>query len=289
MSGWVSLRDWFAGNGRYTNLVHCMGHDTFWIVVTVTLDFAVAAGYLLIALHWWKNQRYLADSPAKHALGNMRNIFLFCGICGYLFIPVKMVWPAWRLYDIVMLALGYYTWRYAVRARGVKVVYNELGHSARLKQDLEESREQSRRKSFFLNAVSHDLRTPLTVLSAVREMKANAKAAAELLDGLLDYARLESGADTPSVAPLDLSRLVNDVVAASTAAASRKGICLRTSVPAGLVVQSDRQRVERVLTNLVTNAVKFTDQGGVRVEADRDANSVRIHVIDTGIGIVPEH
>src|SRR4051794_5373409 len=230
MSGWASLRDWFAGNGRYTNLVHCMGHDTFWIVVTVALDFAVAAGYLLIALHWRKNQRYLDDSPAKHALGNMRNIFLFCGICGYLFIPVKMVWPAWRLYDIVMLALGYYTWRYAVRARGLKVVYNELGHSARLKQDLEESREQSRRKSFFLNAVSHDLRPPLnglllqgtlaevgvatnnseTVLSAVREMKANAKAAAELLDGLLDYARLESGADTPSVAAGDPSPLLQD-------------------------------------------------------------------------------
>ena len=76
-----------------------------------------------------------------------------------------------------------------------------------------------------------------TVLSAVREMTANAKAAAELLDGLLDYARLESGADTPSVAPLDLSRLVSDIVAASTAAASRKGICLRSSVPAGLVVR----------------------------------------------------
>ena len=128
MSGWASLRDWFAGNGRYTNLVHCMGHDTFWIVVTVALDFAVAAGYLLIALHWRKNQRYLADSPAKHALGNMRNIFLFCGICGYLFIPVKMVWPAWRLYDLFMVALVYTTWRYAWNAKDLKVVMQQIGY-----------------------------------------------------------------------------------------------------------------------------------------------------------------
>jgi hypothetical protein len=112
------------------DLVHCMGHDRWWIAITVALDLAVAGGYALIALHWWKNQRGLPDSPAKRALGTMWNIFLFCGTCGYLFIPIKMVWPAWRLYDLVMVVLGYYTWRYALGARDLKVVYNELGRSA---------------------------------------------------------------------------------------------------------------------------------------------------------------
>src|SRR4051794_23970851 len=218
MSGLETVRDWFAGNGRYMNLTHCMDHDYLWIAITVGLDLAVAGGYVLIALHWWRNQRHLPASPAKTALGNLRNIFLFCGICGYVFIPVKMVWPAWRLYDVVMLALAYYTWRYALGARELKVVYTELKRSTQLAHDLEQSREESRRKSFFLNAVSHDLRTPLnglllqgnlaehgiaagdteTVRAAVHEMQAGAKAAADLLDGLLEFARLEAAAERPA-------------------------------------------------------------------------------------------
>src|SRR4051812_25701462 len=123
------LLDWFAGNGRYQTLRHCMGNDTLWIVVTVLLDLAVAAGYVLIALHWSRNERGLPDIPAKRALANMRNIFAFCGICGYLFIPIKMFWPAWRLYDLFMVALVWFTWKYALDARRLKVVYNEIGRS----------------------------------------------------------------------------------------------------------------------------------------------------------------
>ena len=310
MSGFGTVCDWFAGNGRYMDLTCCMGHDTFWIVVTVALDFAVAGGYLLIALHWWRNARGLAPSPAKRALANLRNIFLFCGVCGYVFIPVKMFWPAWRLYDMVMLVLAYYTWRYAWGARDLKVVYTELGRSRQLAHDLEASREESKRKSFFLNAVSHDLRTPLnglllqsnlaemgaatgdveTVRSATREIQRGAKAAADLLDGLLEYARLEGGAaDQVVTAPVDVGAVVGNVIAASSAAAEHKGLLLRTNVPVGLVVPAERQRLERILSNLVTNAVKFTDQGDVRVEVESDARRLRIHVIDTGIGVAPEH
>src|SRR5262245_1122478 len=156
------LFDWFAGNGAYMTLTHCMGHDYLWIWATVLLDLAVATGYGLIAYHWWVNQKHLPDgAPAKRALGNMRNIFLFCGICGYLFIPIKMVWPAWRLYDLFMAALVYFTWKYAWNARDLKVVYRELGRSSKLEADLAATREESQRKSFFLNALSHDLRTPL--------------------------------------------------------------------------------------------------------------------------------
>src|SRR5262245_19539486 len=128
MSAINDVLHWFSGSGRYHDLIHCMGRDTLWITITVILDLALAPGYGLIAFHWWKNQRLLpGGAPARRALGNMRNIFLFCGICGYIFIPVKMVWPAWRLYDFFMLVLAYFTWRYAWRARDLRVVYRELG------------------------------------------------------------------------------------------------------------------------------------------------------------------
>src|SRR5207247_378630 len=126
--------------------------------------FAVAAGYVVIAYHWWKNQKHLPPTPAKTALQTMRNIFVFCGICGYMFIPIKMVWPAWRLYDFFMAGLVYFTWKYAINAKNLKVIYNELGRSNQLAADLEKSRDESRRKSWFLNALSHDLRTPLNAL-----------------------------------------------------------------------------------------------------------------------------
>src|SRR5262245_5423746 len=115
--------DWFTGGAErpYMRLAGCMRHDVLWIGITLALDLAVASGYVLIAMHWWRNQKHLPDVPAKRALAHMRNIFLFCGICGYLFIPIKMFWPAWRLYDIFMGFLVYFTWRYALRARELKV------------------------------------------------------------------------------------------------------------------------------------------------------------------------
>src|SRR5687768_7384636 len=100
--------DWFSGGEhQYMTLYHCMSHDNLWVAITVGLDIAVAAGYVVISMHWWRNERTLPDIPAKRALRSIRNIFLFCGICGYIFIPIKMFWPAWRLYDIFMMLLVY--------------------------------------------------------------------------------------------------------------------------------------------------------------------------------------
>jgi hypothetical protein len=131
--GVTDLLNWFAGGPRgYMTLLHCMRHDTLWIAITVFLDLTVATGYCLIALHWWRNERDIPDSPAKQALGRMKNIFIFCGLCGYLFIPLKMFWPAWRLYDLFMTVLAYNTWRYAWSARELRVVYGELGRTTEL-------------------------------------------------------------------------------------------------------------------------------------------------------------
>jgi len=134
-----------------------MNHDTTWVIITVALDLAVALGYSLIALHWWRQQRGAQLSLAHRALGNMKNIFVFCGICGYIFIPIKMVWPAWRLYDLFLAVLAFYTWRYAWNARELKVIYDELTRSEELKRDVADLRTESLRKTFFLNSISHDL------------------------------------------------------------------------------------------------------------------------------------
>jgi signal transduction histidine kinase len=299
-----SLIRWFAGGSTpYMTLYHCMSHDVPWIVITIVLDLSVAAGYSVIAYHWWKNQRYLPASPAKRALRNMRNIFLFCGICGYLFIPIKMFWPAWRLYDLFLVVLTYSTWKYAWNARELKVVYSELGRSIALQTALVHSREESASKTRLLNALSHDLRTPLnslslhcgviehalaaddveTVRASLGQIRHTTQSAADMLTRMLECAHTEYDAVRPE--PIDLADLVRHKVEQHRPAAEAKGVTLRGGTPASLVIQSDKTKLVRVLDNLIDNAIKYTPKGSVRVEIEVEEPAVHVHVIDTGVGI----
>ena len=131
------LVNWFTGGShQYHDLFHCMSQDRIWIATTIILDLAVAGGYIVIAAQWGKQEKAVRPSPSKTALGRLKKIFIFCGLCGYIFIPVKMFWPAWRLYDIFLAVLVYYTWRYALGAADIKAIYRELQRSERLETEL---------------------------------------------------------------------------------------------------------------------------------------------------------
>jgi signal transduction histidine kinase len=312
MDGIDTAIRWFSGGDQqYHTLVHCMRFQWFWISVTVALDLAVAVGYVLIAFHWHKNERSLPPSPARQALVTMRNIFTFCGICGYLFIPIKLFWPAWRLYDLFMVGLVFYTWRYALNVKGLKVLYSAVGRSDQLQSELSAARDDAHRKGSFLNAVSHDLRTPLNglmlhaslaelhvaegdagraaVAESLTEIKAAARLTAELLDGLLEYARMDGAEDHVVPTEFALADLVADVMATHHHAASANGLDASAVIPPGLVVRTDRLKLERVLNNLVGNAVKYAPAGTVRVAAETAGSGLEIHVTDTGVGIASEH
>ena len=300
---------WFSG-GRpgYMDLRHCMNHDTFWILITVVLDLAVAVGYVLIALHWRLNERALADSPAKSALGMMKNIFIFCGLCGYLFIPVKMFWPAWRLYDGFLAVLVYLTWRYALGAKELRVVYNELGRSARLALDLEQTREESRKRGHFLNAVSHDLKTPLNRLNLQTELAEISMASddqdglreslAEILEctaettrflnRLLEIGQLEGRTEAVDWREFALADLLEALSEAHRPGASARGLTIESSARTDLTVESDPALFSRVLSNLIDNAIKFSGRGKILLLAEARSDGVAVHVTDEGEGIAPE-
>jgi signal transduction histidine kinase len=91
-----------------------------------------------------------------------------------------------------------------------------------------------------------------------------------------------------ALATVDLAAMLQGVVRLSLPAAEQKGLYLRAQAPTHLAMRTDRVKLERILNNLVSNAVKFTERGGVRVEVERAGAGVEIHVIDTGIGIAPE-
>jgi signal transduction histidine kinase len=300
------LYRWLAGGpDGYMNLVHCMNDDTFWISLTVLLDLAVAFGYVLIAHHWWQNEKALPKCQAKVALGQMKRIFLFCGTCGYLFIPIKMFWPAWRLYDFVMIGLVFFTWRYALNARQLRVVYHELGRSKQLAYELEESKAESKRKSFFLNAISHDLRTPLNGLmlqaelaemsasggdveslrDSLREIKACARTTADLLASFLELGRLDWSDDSSREIRFDLAELIAQLASAARPLADMKDVEIRAEPPSGIYLVTDRLKLERILQNLLGNGVKFTERGRVEVIVKPSGRDLTIEVSDTGVGI----
>jgi signal transduction histidine kinase len=304
----LELSHWFTGGeNQYMRLYGCMRHDNPWIALTVGLDLSIAIGYVIIALHWSRNARHLPDIPAKRVLANIRNIFIFCGLCGYLFIPIKMFWPGWRLYDFVLMLLSYSTWRYVFSAANLKVVYTELGRSNALAAELQRSQRESLGKSQFLNALSHDLRTPLNGLSlqasvaevaleqndmpalqqALVDMRASTRATAALLNSLLETARADWIDEQSRPVRFALAALLDELAKRAEAPAAAKGLSVQFASPGNIELQMDRTKLDRMLSNLISNAIKFTDAGSIKVRVERSATGVEIHVIDTGIGIAP--
>ena len=170
------------------------------------------------------------------------------------------------------------------------------------KKDMAERANQA--KSRFFAAASHDLRQPLHALSLfVAALKARthqpetqtlidnieaSTAAMELLfNALLDISRLDAGAIEPHRVHFPVQKLLNDLEQQFGAVAAEKRLRLRFR-PCNATLYSDPLLIERILINLVSNAIRYTDDGGVLVACRRRGRMVRISVVDTGRGIPPD-
>ena len=169
---------------------------------------------------------------------------------------------------------------------------------------LQQAETANRSKSFFMAAASHDLRQPLyaaTILCdtlglhnlpaeparlLVQQGKA-LKAASGLFDTLLDLTKFESGAVVPTFSPVNVRELLKEVDAEFSALCRAKNIGL-TIVSTDHLAWSDYDLLDRMIRNLVSNAVRYTQSGEVRVECTRADDHLIIAVEDTGIGIAAE-
>ena len=167
--------------------------------------------------------------------------------------------------------------------------------------------EANRAKSQFLAVMSHELRTPLNAIGgyaqlldlgvhgpiteaqrgALERITRAQRHLLRLINDVLNLARIEAGRAEFTLEDVEVNDLVKSVmpmVEPQMAAARLRSI---TEIPAGLTVRADREKVQQILINLLTNAVKFTPANGtVRVTADAvDEKQVGVSVIDTGIGI----
>jgi signal transduction histidine kinase len=156
-------------------------------------------------------------------------------------------------------------------------------------------------KSRFLAAASHDLRQPLHALGlfvaqlhldvgaeergqVIARIDAAVSAMNELFNALLDISKLDADVLTPKVTGFPIARIFDRVEATFADAAAEKGLTLRFC-PSNAWVRSDMILLERILLNLVSNAVRYTDRGGVVVGMRRQGNQLSLEVCDTGSGI----
>ena len=166
----------------------------------------------------------------------------------------------------------------------------------------EAAEETARVKSAFLANMSHEIRTPLTAVigfadvlldevdddarDLVEAIEFGGRRLLHTLNSVLDLARLDADQEGLRPAPLDVVRHVEQSAALLRPLADRNGLWLHVVAPDRPVTAVlDGGALDRVLTNLVGNAVKFTERGGVTVGVEREADAVRLYVSDTGIGI----
>jgi PAS domain S-box-containing protein len=198
---------------------------------------------------------------------------------------------------------------------GVHGITEEVTESNQMHRELEAA---NTAKTRFLTNVSHEVRTPLTMVIGATEMlldtelnpdqdqltdmvSRSSQRLLRLVNDILDFSRLEAGKISLLPAPFRLAEVLDEILEWAQPRAAAHGLLLRTSLDADLpaMVYGDALRVSQVLTNLVDNALKFTESGQVDISvslrapippnAEQEAVRVEFAVTDTGVGISPEH
>ena len=227
-------------------------------------------------------------SKALSSFNQIRNIGILYDVLACILLGVVLIqWIAWR----------------AGKDRRA-VLHQEMDDSMiRLNQELVEA---DRMKSEFIESASHELRGPVTAVNTAVQVigmhlpedsskqmqdlvgiaKTGSTRLVELVDDLLDLTRIEAGGLVIKAEDVDAARIVTDTVEMFRAMAQEKGLSLEV-VLEGDEAQArvDPQAFRRILENLVSNAIKYTDEGGVTVTLDTTGEALELAVSDTGRGI----
>ena len=228
--------------------------------------------------------------------------------------------PATTLLALSLAAGPNLVWERALVVANALMMISYLGHSAAVNRSnatkLEEAQQAadaaSAAKSQFLATMSHELRTPMTgILGMARILRAepltSTQAAKldtllrsgnhllELLNESLDLAKIEAGKLELAEQPFDLAQVTSDVADLWQHVAQDKGVQLSSSLSStcGAQLVGEPSRIRQILTNLLGNAIKFTQVGEVRImveikQSENDHAEVWLAVADTGIGMTPD-
>ncbi|MGH7447289.1 MAG: sensor histidine kinase, partial [Longimicrobiales bacterium] len=175
---------------------------------------------------------------------------------------------------------------------------------------LRDAREASEAKSHFIGVISHEFRTPLTAIIGYTDLlstgvsgpllpaqerqldriRTSAWHLTQLVDEILTFSRIEAGRESLAFAAADVVTLARDAVSLVSPAAAARGLSLACELPDdAIAIRTDAGKLRQVLLNLLGNAVKFTEKGGIMLRVQAVDGSVDFSVTDTGIGIASDH
>ena len=179
-------------------------------------------------------------------------------------------------------------------------------HASELERALERARAAEKARSMFFSVVSHDIRTPLNAIlgysellqkgtqgeaeriEALKSIRASGTTLLQLVDDVLDLAKMDAGKMTIRPEPVLLNQLTDEVFSSFWRDASEKGVELVNRTDEVPTVMVDGHRFRQILFNLIGNAVKFTNRGSVTVAASYAEKTLVVSVADTGCGIAPD-
>jgi signal transduction histidine kinase/AraC-like DNA-binding protein len=215
--------------------------------------------------------------------------------------PLWNTWWAYSLYLLFVLGLLYSIRRYELNRTHLK-------NQHKLDEvKLKEQEKTDKMKSRFFANISHEFRTPLTLIfgpaedvlektkepdtkQSVGNIKRNASKLYSLVNQLLDLSKLEAGKMNLETSEQNVIPLLKGLVLSFTSLAERKKITLKfNTIEKNLNVYIDKDKVEKIITNLLSNAFKFTPEGGkVDFTVEKLIKDVEIRITDTGVGIPKE-
>jgi signal transduction histidine kinase/ligand-binding sensor domain-containing protein/DNA-binding response OmpR family regulator len=215
--------------------------------------------------------------------------------------------PWWRtnlaylIYFLLIVSIIYFTWKAQLRRIRIKNEYEMSRFEAQKLHEVDEI------KSRFFTNISHEFRTPLTlilgpvkqVMERIKDEKnkdelsiahKNANKLLGLVNQLLDISKLESGNMKLRTSPTNYIQLLKALTLSFTSYAERKRITLKfNSTEDEIILYLDRDKIEKIITNILSNAFKFTPEGGrIEVTVGKDDKYVSTIISDTGIGIPKE-
>ena len=269
--------------------------------------------FLLAVLNVLMAVFVLVKSFGNHSSMRRRSlmVFLFC-LTMAVAIVVQIAWPLWPYYALGCLVANCFLHVFVIEDEREElrqaVIEREHAakHAAELEQALERARAAEKARSMFFSIVSHDIRTPLNAIlgysellqfgiddkterdEALKAIRASGTTLLQLVDDVLDLAKIDAGGLALQLEPVRLSALVDEAFSSFRISASDKGIELVNKTAGVPIVRLDGHRFRQILFNLVGNAVKFTDRGTVTVAATCAEGRLAVSVSDTGCGIAPD-
>ena len=295
---------YFDSDGRYQ-------YGTLRLLLFYPL---VSLNVLMAAIAFMKALRTRNSARRRNLV-----VFLFC-LTMAVAIVFQIFWPLWPYYALGCLVGNCFFHVFVIEderaelRRAVIESEQTAKHMAELEQALARARAAEKARSMFFSIVSHDIRTPLNAIlgysellqsgvqsqterdEALKSIRASGTTLLQLVNDVLDLAKMDAGKMTLRPGPMRLFTLTEEVFSSFRLAASTKGLELINRTASVPTVMLDEHRIRQILFNLVGNAVKFTSKGSVTVSASFSGTVsasfsgtfLEVAVSDTGCGIAPD-